>query len=129
VRHVPACCPPPSALTNCPLLQAAFRAAIDRFEYQGAYNGCFPVKANHDKALIEAVVKHGELMRRLRRTERGSLEVCPVQGLRRLQQQLEVVGQGSSSSWRWEGKAAAAAGGAGRGSSSTPSTVACHMWP
>ncbi|KAI3425248.1 hypothetical protein D9Q98_009016 [Chlorella vulgaris] len=40
-------------------LNAAFRAAIDRFEYQGAYNGCFPVKANHDKALIEAVVKHG----------------------------------------------------------------------
>ncbi|KAL4430340.1 hypothetical protein ABPG77_002146 [Micractinium sp. CCAP 211/92] len=41
-------------------LNAAFRAALDRFEYQGAYRGVFPVKANHDKALIQAIMDYGE---------------------------------------------------------------------
>ncbi len=40
-------------------VQAAFRAALDRFEYQGAYRGVFPVKANHDKALIQAIMDYG----------------------------------------------------------------------
>jgi hypothetical protein len=39
--------------------QAAFSAAIERFEYQGTYNGVFPVKANHDKSLIDAVLEYG----------------------------------------------------------------------
>lgn len=39
--------------------QAAFSAAIERFEYQGVYNGVFPVKANHDKSLIDAVLEYG----------------------------------------------------------------------
>ncbi|PRW33729.1 arginine decarboxylase [Chlorella sorokiniana] len=40
-------------------LNAAFSAAIERFEYQGTYNGVFPVKANHDKSLIDAVLEYG----------------------------------------------------------------------
>lgn len=67
-------------------MQAAFRAAIDRFEYQGAYHGVFPVKANHDKALIQAIVDYGEgqgrwsraalcLGRRLRPSCRGHTQV------------------------------------------------------
>ena len=51
--HPPPPTPPPAHL------QAAFRAAIDRFEYQGVYNGVFPVKCNHDKDLIQAVVDYG----------------------------------------------------------------------
>ena len=45
--------------TTRPALQAAFSAAIERFEYQGTYNGVFPVKANHDKSLIDAVLEYG----------------------------------------------------------------------
>lgn len=52
-------CPPtPCRWFRC-LPQAAFSAAIERFEYQGAYNGVFPVKANHDKSLIDAVLEYG----------------------------------------------------------------------
>lgn len=40
-------------------LNKAFEAAIDRFEYQGPYQGVFPVKCNHDKDLIRAIVKAG----------------------------------------------------------------------
>ncbi|KAI7844481.1 hypothetical protein COHA_001941 [Chlorella ohadii] len=40
-------------------LNAAFAAAIERFEYTGQYAGVFPVKANHDKSLIDAVLEYG----------------------------------------------------------------------
>ena len=44
------------------VVQAAFRAAIERFEYAGVYAGVFPVKCNHDKDLIQAVVDYGGWM-------------------------------------------------------------------
>jgi arginine decarboxylase-like protein len=46
--------PPPPTVP-----QQAFAAAIERFEYKGRYNGVFPVKCNHDKDLIRAIVRHG----------------------------------------------------------------------
>ena len=39
--------------------QQAFAQAIERFEYKGAYRGVFPVKCNHDRDLIAAIVRHG----------------------------------------------------------------------
>ncbi|GAB4817650.1 hypothetical protein N2152v2_004696 [Parachlorella kessleri] len=41
-------------------LNAAFNAAIQRFEYQGVYQGVFPVKCNHDKDLLRSVVEFGK---------------------------------------------------------------------
>jgi arginine decarboxylase-like protein len=40
-------------------LHATFDAAVARFEYGGTYRGVFPVKCNHDRALLEAMVAHG----------------------------------------------------------------------
>lgn len=59
---------------RCP--QAAFSAAIERFEYAGCYRGVFPVKANHDKALIEAVLRYGAPPRWRRAARLG----CPAWG-------------------------------------------------
>ena len=40
-------------------LQGSFDAAVERFGYGGGYRAVFPVKCNHDKALLQAMVEHG----------------------------------------------------------------------
>ena len=50
-------------------LQSCFDSAIRRYEYEGAYRGVFPVKCNHDRELIKAILEAG-------RPHGFGLEVC-----------------------------------------------------
>ena len=58
MRATASCAHPPPPF---PSLQAAFDAAIRRFEYPGQYRGVFPVKCNHDREVIRSIVEYGEL--------------------------------------------------------------------
>ena len=58
LRATASCAHPPPPF---PSLQAAFDAAIRRFEYPGQYRGVFPVKCNHDREVIRSIVEYGEL--------------------------------------------------------------------
>ena len=40
--------------------QGCFDSAIERYEYGGAYRGVFPVKCNHDRELLAAVLQAGK---------------------------------------------------------------------
>jgi arginine decarboxylase-like protein len=40
-------------------LQDSFDAAMKRFGYGGSYRAVFPVKCNHDRALLQTMVAHG----------------------------------------------------------------------
>ena len=41
------------------MVQGCFDAAIARYAYSGAYRGAFPVKCNHDRDLVAAVMAAG----------------------------------------------------------------------
>ena len=48
---------------NCSVvlsMQGCFDSAIERYEYGGAYRGVFPVKCNHDRELLAAVLHAGK---------------------------------------------------------------------
>jgi len=60
--------------------QAAFAAAIERFEYTGQYAGVFPVKANHDKSLIDAVLEYGALRCAVLGVAAASLDAAAARG-------------------------------------------------
>lgn len=53
-------------------LQGCFDSAIGRYEYGGAYRGVFPVKCNHDRELITAILEAGQ-------PYGFGLEVCSTQ--------------------------------------------------
>jgi len=40
-------------------LQIAFQQSNDRFDFKGDYRGVFPIKVNHQRHLVEEIVKHG----------------------------------------------------------------------
>ena len=48
----------PIKLSNVP--QGCFDSAIERYEYGGTYRGVFPVKCNHDRELLAAVLHAGK---------------------------------------------------------------------
>ena len=44
----------------CCATQGCFDSAIGRYEYGGSYRGVFPVKCNHDRELLAAVLRAGK---------------------------------------------------------------------
>lgn len=43
-------------------LNGAFASAMSRQHYTGSYRGVFPVKCNHDKDLVKAIIEFGKLL-------------------------------------------------------------------
>ena len=57
--HLGSLCLPSTADARRMAVQGCFDAAIARYAYSGAYRGAFPVKCNHDRDLVAAVVAAG----------------------------------------------------------------------
>ena len=49
-----------SCSTKLLTMQGCFDSAIERYEYGGTYRGVFPVKCNHDRELLAAVLHAGK---------------------------------------------------------------------